>query len=392
MRVLLVNDWSATGGGAERYVLDVRDGLRAAGDEVRLLAADVGEGAAVADAVAATSDRRADQAFRQIVNPSAVRKARAMVRSFRPDVALVTMFEMRLSPAVVLALRSVPVVVNIPYYKPICPTGLKLLPDGRICIDRAGRVCHENRCVGRMHWLRDRPRYALISRALAGAAAVITCSRHMVGRLAEAGIGASHRPWPVAAPSPAPRRSPSSRPVLVYAGRLAPEKGVDQLVEAFARLPAQVDGVRLEIVGDGPLRQHLGNAVGAAGLAERVGFHGWASQDELERAYAEAWAVVVPSRWEEPLGLVAVEAIVRGTPVVATAAGGLLEVVDHERTGLLVPRGDTLALAHALGRVVAGDAFPDHHVDARAAEDLARRHEPSAHIDWLRTVLAEVAS
>ena len=392
MRVLLVNDWTTTGGGVERYVLDVAAGLRAAADDVRILAADVGEADEVADELAATSDHPAAQAFLQIVNPSAVRKARSLVRSFRPDVALVAMFEMRLSPAVLTALHPVPTVLAVAYYKPICPVGLKLLPDGRVCTVPAGRVCVSEGCVGWAHWLRDRPRYALIARELGHAAAVVTCSEHMRLRLGAAGIDALTRPWPTERPDAEFAREPAAEPLLVYTGRLSREKGVLELIEAFAAVTTQIGGVRLEILGDGPLRPQVEAAIAAHELGSHVELRGWVGRAELDASLRRAWAVVVPSIWEEPLGLVAVEAVVRGVPVIASASGGLAEVVEHGRTGLLVPPGQREALAEALLDVVTGVAFPAHRVDSVAAAELARRHDLETYCAWLRALLARVAA
>jgi glycosyltransferase involved in cell wall biosynthesis len=392
MRVLLVNDWTPTGGGVERYVRDVLTGLRDAGDDVRLLAADVGDAPTVADELVETSDSRGAQAFLQVVNPFAVRRARRLTRRFDPDVAYVSMFEMRLSPAVVAALRPVPVVLNVAYYKPICPTGLKLLPGDRVCTVRAGRVCVRSGCVGNAHWLRDAPRYALIRRAVRGATDVVTCSEHMRACLAREGIGAGYAPWPTAPPPASPGRAPSQDPLLVYVGRLAREKGVLELVRAFEAAAADVGGARLEILGDGPLRQQTEAEIRARGLGGRVALHGWAGQEELEASLSQAWAVVVPSLWEEPLGLVALEAVVRGVPVVATAAGGLVELVEHGRTGLLVPPGAPGELAAALTEILTGRAFPDHRADAATAASLASRHDPAAHIAWLRSVFERVAA
>jgi glycosyltransferase involved in cell wall biosynthesis len=391
MRVLLVNDWTETGGGVERHVLDVAAGLRGLGDEVRILAADVGAARDLADDLVTTSDRRAVQAVLQVVNPFAVRKAREVVRSFRPDVALVSMFEMRLSPAVLTALRPVPTVLSIGYYKPICPTGLKLLPGGERCAMHAGKVCVSEGCVTWAHWARDRPRYALIARELRRVAAIVTCSEHMRALLLREGVSALHHPWPTRRPAPGFVRAPAPEPLLVYVGRLAREKGVVELVHAFARVAPVVEGARLEIYGDGPARPAVEEALAANGLGGRVALHGWVDRDRLDTGLRRAWAAVVPSVWDEPLGLAAVEAIVRGVPVVATGSGGLREVVDQGATGILVPPGDGRALASALLDIATGTAFPDHRVDREAADGLAARHDFEGHSAWLRSILLSVA-
>ena len=109
MRALLITDWMASSGGAESYITWVRDGLRAAGDEVRLLTSSAGTaGDGSAEYRAYGTDLLVAQAFLQIVNPFAVAEVRRALREFRPDVAFVNMFEHHLSPAILGQLRGVP--------------------------------------------------------------------------------------------------------------------------------------------------------------------------------------------------------------------------------------------------------------------------------------------
>ena len=123
MRVLLVNDGVANEGGIETYLTFVRSELEQRGDEVRLLTSSVGSKAdGTADYVAFGATRKPAQAFLQIVNPGAVATMRRAVREFRPDVVLVNMFEMHLSPAIFAPLASVVTVLNVANYKPICPS------------------------------------------------------------------------------------------------------------------------------------------------------------------------------------------------------------------------------------------------------------------------------
>jgi glycosyltransferase involved in cell wall biosynthesis len=391
MRVLLVTDWPATAGGVETYLLALASGLREAGDEVALLASGVGAGAVQADYVAYGARRAVPQAVLQVANPFAAGAVRRAVRHFRPDVAHVSMFEMHLSPSAVTALGGLPTILNVAYYKPICPTGLKLLPDGTLCRADHGRVCLRG-CVGPAHWLRDRARYARIRSVVEAAADVVTCSRWMAGELGRAGIPASWIPWPVAAPSRGFRPERAQEPTLVYVGRLSTEKGVETLLRASARVLGAGRGHRLRLVGDGPLRGELERLAAELGLGDRAEFVGAVAPERVEDELAGAWALVVPSLWAEPLGLVAIEAIVRGIPVVASAAGGLGETVEPGVTGLLFPNGDVVALAERLLHVLDGTAFPAGVLPEPAVARVRERHDLGRHAALLRERLQRIAA
>ena len=150
---------------------------------------------------------------------------------------------------------------------------------------------------------------------------------------------------------PEPRPLPSD-PVVLFVGRLECVKGADVLLRALPAVLDAVPGARLEIVGDGPERTRLTQLAVTLGLTGRVSFKGWVTRDELLCAYERAAVVVVPSIWHEAFGLVAVEASGTGRPVVASAVGGLAELVDDDVTGYLVPPYDATALANALIRVL----------------------------------------
>lgn len=376
----------------EQYVGWLYRGLREAGDDARLLTSSAGSAAAgSADYVAHGSNRKVAQVALQLVNPAAVRRARSAVREFEPEIVHVNMFETHLSPSVFAAFRGVPTVLMVHNYKPICPVGSKLLPAETICTVPAGLVCWRGGCVGPAHWLRDRPRYALVAWALDRVDRVLAPSRWLARELRKHGIAAATLRPGVPLPGPAFRREPAAEPLFVFVGRLASEKGVGLLLRAFARLRASVPEARLRIVGEGPQRPELEALCARLRLGSAVTFLGRLSQADVELELARPWALVAPSLWAEPLGLVALEALVRGVPVVVSESGGFGETVRPGRDGLLFRNGDEEALARALEAIATGRAFPQRELAADAVARAKIRYDLAGHVEHLRGVLLETA-
>ena len=145
-------------------------------------------------------------------------------------------------------------------------------------------------------------------------------------------------------PGPAPREIPSREiPVLLHVSNFRPVKRVDDVVALFAALRAERP-VRLRLVGDGPDRARLQADVTARGLAADVEFLG--EQIDLPAVMRGADLFVLPSETES-FGLAALEAMACGLPVIASAVGGLPEVIADGETGLLRPMGDVAALTAA---------------------------------------------
>jgi glycosyltransferase involved in cell wall biosynthesis len=384
MRVLLVSEWPQQKGGVETYLRLLRRGLEEAGDEVRLLVSSAGQGREEADYVARVPRHGGLEGLTQVVNPIAAADVRRAVRDFAPHVAHVSMFELHLSPSVFGALRPVPAVANVTWYKPICPTGHKLLPDGELCRVRMGRACVANGCIGRVRLVRDVVRHGRVRAALAHASSVVVASRWMADVLASEGIVAQAVGRPVVPGRPA--APPAGPPLFACVGRLSREKGVDVALRALARLRDGGVDARLRIVGSGPDRPRLEGLAADLGLGAHVDLVGSLPHEEVGREIARAWAVVMPSLWEEPYGNVALEAIGVGVPVVASRVGGLPEIVEDGRSGTLVPRADPEALAAALSALVARPARIAPEVVAAARQ----RHSLAAHVERVRRVFETV--
>jgi glycosyltransferase involved in cell wall biosynthesis len=152
---------------------------------------------------------------------------------------------------------------------------------------------------------------------------------------------------------------------VLYAGRLSPEKGVLELLEA-------TEGLNLVVAGDGPLRDRIPSA------------SGFVSHDELEQLYARAAVVACPSR-REGFGVVCLEAMAHGRPVVATRVGGLLDLVVDGETGIVVPPRDPAALRSALERLLADP-------DLRRKLGSAGRDRARTHFSWERVTDVTLAA
>jgi len=155
---------------------------------------------------------------------------------------------------------------------------------------------------------------------------------------------------------------------VLFVGRLSPEKGVLELVEACGGLP-------LVVIGDGPLRARVPGAVG------------FVPPDELGPYYERASVVAAPSL-REGYGIAVREAMAWGRPVVASAVGGLVDAVEDGVTGLLVPPGDVAALREAIERLL-GDAELRERLGAAARERAAQRFSLEAAAVEQQAVYAE---
>jgi glycosyltransferase involved in cell wall biosynthesis len=188
---------------------------------------------------------------------------------------------------------------------------------------------------------------------------VVAISNYTAGELRElADVPIEVIPYTISLPeaAPAPSMSQDGTGPVLFVGRLVERKGVAHLVEAIARLAGGSVGPRLEIVGDGPERTGLEALAQRLGVADRVVFRGKIPPAELQASYARAAVCVLPSVLDargdtEGLGVVLLEAMNHGTPVIASRIGGIPDIVEDGVSGLLVPPGDADALAAALRRL-----------------------------------------
>lgn len=289
--------------------------------------------------------------FARIISANDSRRAvRGLLRDLRPDVVHVHNTFFMVSPSVYAACleEDVPVVQTLHNYRLLCP-GATFYRDGRVCEE----------CL--MHSLLRSVRHACYrkSRVMTGATALMLQTHRMLDTW-ERGIGAyialslfqKNRFVQSGFPEskihvkpnfvePDPGGEPHSGDYALFVGRLSPEKGVATLLRAWELLPVQIP---LVISGDGPLRSFLEAEIAAKGL-QAIRLAGHVGRDGVYALMKKAAFLVVPSVWEEPFGLIIVEAFACGTPVLGASTGAIEEMVEDGVTGLRFKAGGPVDLA-----------------------------------------------
>jgi glycosyltransferase involved in cell wall biosynthesis len=203
------------------------------------------------------------------------------------------------------------------------------------------------------------------------------------------GVSAECEPNPSRVAALRARYRREAGPLLVFAGRVVIEKGIEDLVSAIGLLASRLPDVTALIVGDGQDRSAIEAMVDGAGLRDRIAFTGWVAPETLPDYLAAGDMFVGPS-WFEAQGLVFAEAMLAGTAVIATDVGGVSDTVRHGDTGLLVRDRAPAEIAAAVERLYREPAFADGLVAAGATWVRAhgmRSHSAKAFSDLFDSAL-----
>jgi glycosyltransferase involved in cell wall biosynthesis len=180
-------------------------------------------------------------------------------------------------------------------------------------------------------------------------------------------------------------------PRVLYAGNLVPSKGVDILLKAVAELAGRGVACELKILGEGPARPALESLSREIGIASRITWAPFVPQARMAAEYGASTVTVLPSRGRaEGLGLTLVEALLAGSAVVGTAAGGIPEVVVHEQTGLVARDGDPSDLARQIQRLLT-DAPLRERLTQEGKERALRTYAPQASIERFLEIYDAIA-
>lgn len=404
MKILQINKYHYVRAGAERYVFDLSRLLTSKGHEVVPFAMQHPENVPTPWSRFFISERQYDRsngigadlekAANMIWSREAATKLRALLREFRPDVAHLHNIYHHLSPSILSVLKreGIPVVWTVHDFKWICPN-YKLYTEEAPC----------ERCHVYKYWNAIAHRCVSDSRA-ASAMAAVEMAIHRLGRWYERDVAVAVTPsaflrnllgrWGkdlsrithlpnFVDPAPFKGIAAEVGSEIVYAGRLAEEKGVKDMLAMATALPH----LPFRFIGTGPIERELKDAVAVQGL-KNVSFSGFLSGDALYAAIAGARMVLVPSRWFENFPYAVLEAMALGKTVLASSTGGVTEIIEDGVSGILLPPDDVPRWVDAIRRC-AQDETMLAQMGEKARQKMAR-FSPELHYERLMRIYGDV--
>jgi glycosyltransferase involved in cell wall biosynthesis len=331
-----------------------------------------------------------------MVHSRAARKGMiASLNEFRPDVVHLHNIYHQLSPSILAPVRErhLGLVMTVHDYKPVCPS-YRLMANSEPC----------KACVGSRS-----KHHAISARCMDGSLVAssmvaiestihqvlnsyrhiqrfIAPSKFMHQLLLEGGINPQrivHIPHFSEVGEGVPPQAEHRDGSVLYVGRVADGKGLETLVRAFSRSNLPV----LNIVGDGPQRATV-EALAKELAPGRVVFHGSCSKEQVERFQRSASIGVLPAEWYENQPMSILEAFGNGLPMIGADTGGISELIEHEKSGLLFQAKNTDQLLAAMIR--ASDPLVANRLAERALNHARSSHSLSQHLERLESLYQEV--
>jgi len=389
MKILQINKFYYLKGGAERHVFALANLLRQAGHEVIPFSMmDENNEAMSFDQYfpepVSLDKFNLKNIFKLFYNREAAQKLERLIKAERPDIAHLHNISHQLSSSIVNVLKKyhIPIVQTLHDYKLICPN-YKLFSCGEVCYKcRGGKYynCLFNKCVKNSYskslLATLEAYYCRWQRIYEKINLFIAPSRFMKDICVSFGIVENkikvlnHFNDKVASVLTG---EIGDEPYLLYYGRLAEEKGIEILIRAMISVE---ENLKLIIIGAGSDFGKIKNLIEKLKLTDKIEMLGPKYGAELNKYIVNSLAVVVPSIWPENFPYVVLEALSAGKPIIASASGGLKEMVADGENGFLFESGDVKDLALAISKLFGADREKL----SRTALLLSKQYKPNSYL------------
>ena len=369
MKILMVNKFLYPRGGCETYMLNLAEELKKQGHEVEYFGM-YDEKNTVGNSLGlytSNMDFHANKLerflypFKIIYSSEAYKKLSAVLDNFKPDIVHMNNINFQLTPSVIYAVkkRKIPLVQTAHDYQMICPNHLlysfeETKPCER-CIKGSKFNCFKHSCI---HDSKIKSLLGAIEAKLYSLLKTykkvdlyVCPSRFLESKLLSAAdfyAGKTYTIHNFIEKKPIPEKNVSEKPYVAFASRLSKEKGVELLAEAAKLLPEY----SFVVAGNGPDDECLKNI-------PNITMRGFLTGDELINLVANARLMLLPSVWYENCPLNILETHSFGVPVITMNSGGMAELVEHGKTGMLVDEPTPEAIAEAIKKCFEDEEFYD---------------------------------
>ena len=358
MKILMVNKFLYPRGGCETYMLNLAEQLKAQGHEVEYFGMydeknTVGNSAGLYTTNMDFHSKGLSRflyPFKIIYSKEAKKKLGKVLDDFKPDIVHMNNINFQLTPSIIYAVkrRNIPLVQTVHDYQMICPNHLlysfnETKPCER-CIKGSKLNCFKHSCI---HGSKVKSLIGAIEAKLYSILKTykkvdlyVCPSRFLENKLLSASDSYKDKTFTIhnfIEKKPIPQKVEGQKPYVAFASRLSKEKGVDLLAEAAKLLP----DYSFVVAGNGPDDECLKNI-------PNVEMKGFLTGDELVSLITNAKLMILPSVWYENCPLNILETHSFGVPVITMNSGGMAELVDHGKTGMLIDEPTPEAVAQAI--------------------------------------------
>lgn len=392
MKILHVNDHLAPRGGVETYLLSLIPYLEEDGF-VQAVAYGEGDAGLVKSPFEIPELSRPGWGERNAVT----KKLTAAIDAFQPDV--IHLHNIHNADAVDFLLDHKPVVLTSHDFRYLCPaSNYYYRRTESVCERSCGVACFGVTLAKKCMTLRPRfswkyyQRVIRVRRRFGDFRQLIAPGHDAADRFIRDGFPRNSvtvlpyfcRIKPLENPRPVPEQ-----PLILYLGRLSGNKGWEYFVQALGMLPGHVNGMIIGNV-DGAAERRLVQSAEMHGCRNRLSWRNWATQEEISRQLRATSVMVFPSLWPETLGIVGLEAMAHGVPIVASDIGGVPEWLRDGHNGYRVPPRNAHAIADRIGRIVQ-DPIAAAALGVNGLDYLNQRFLPEQHLSVLKNIYTAAA-
>ena len=385
MKILVINDIGARRGGAENYTFNLMEALQSLGHDVRFFSPSAHDTPELISRGIAGYIRRVLKEIKGFFSLTTYLQLRKVLHDFMPDAVHIQMFILKCSPSILFALSRRFAVITIHDYGCFCPVSMKyVMSKSEVCTSPPGKACLLNKCVTKPGLYVYFIRRWILNRRESSIRWWLAPSTYVAELLRDSGTQ-NYRVIPYGFDieryqciSPLLRLG-SER--ILFLGRIDESKGALILLHAFHSIRLEFPNALLHIVGEGSQKKKLERTVEEMGITPRVIFQNWVTPDKVLDLHKNVHLLVVPSLWPDNLPLVICEAMLLGTPVIASRVGGIPDLLG-EFGECMFTQGNAMELSQKM-RMLLGDKELAAQISRRAREKAESMLDMKNHISSL---------